>query len=173
VRLNGSRLKRQVDDATFPTVSPNGRWLAYAKVQDGRGGIRLRNLRSGRTRELTTGSAQELDFSPDGRRIVFTGQRHCRPGGNLRFAVLVMGLNEHRPRPLRRSCHREVISPAWSPNGRKIVFVQKRLARTAAGLRFRLAMMHPDGSPAGGALRHRRNTNETSPAWQPLPRGGR
>jgi Tol biopolymer transport system component len=170
VRLNGSRLMRQVGNATFPTVSPNGRYLAYTKVQDGRGGIRLRDLRSGRTRELTTGSAQDLDFSPNGRRIVFTGQRRCSAGGNLRFTVLTVGIDADRARPLRHSCRREFISPAWSPNGRKIVFIQKRLAGTAAGLRFRVGMMRPDGSPAGGAPRHRRGTNELGPAWQPLPR---
>jgi Tol biopolymer transport system component len=170
VRLNGTRPMRQVGNATFPVVSPDGRWLAYTKVQDGRGGIRLRNQRTGRTRALTTGSAQDLDFSPNGRRIAFTGQRRCSAGGTLRFTVLTVGINADRARPLRRSCRREFISPAWSPNGRKIVFAHKRLAGTAAGLRFRLGMMRPDGSPASGAPRHRRGTNELGPAWQPLRR---
>ena len=170
IRLNGTRRKRQASDATFPIVSPNGRLLAYTKTQDGVGGIHLKNLRSERVRRLTTGSAQDLDFSPDGRRIVFTGQRPCRRGGNLRFAVLSVGLHANHADILRRSCRREFISPAWSPNGRRIVFAHKRSAGRAEDLRFRLGMMRPGGGSAGGAPHHHRGTNELGPAWQPRPR---
>jgi Tol biopolymer transport system component len=166
IRLDGTRTRPQVPNATFPTVSSNGRWLAYSKVGDG-GGIRLRNLRSGRTRRLTTGSAQQLDFAPGGRRIVFTGQRRCRRGGDLRFAILSIGIRERGASVLRRSCRREFISPAYAPNGRMIAFAHNKLAATGAGLRFRLGIMSPSGALLGGAPRHRRGTNELFPAWQP------
>jgi Tol biopolymer transport system component len=169
IRLNGSRVMRQMANATFPIVSPNGRWLAYSEVGDG-GGIRLRDLRTGRTRRLTTGSAQALDFAPDSHRIAFTGTRPCRRGGDHAFAVLSVGVRARRADLVRRSCRREFIMPAWSPNGRKIAFVAKKPARTAAGLRFRLGLMRPDGTPLGGAPRHRRGTNELDPAWQALRR---
>ncbi|HKG36694.1 MAG TPA: hypothetical protein VKA89_09685 [Solirubrobacterales bacterium] len=171
IRLDGTRRMRQASDATFPVVSPNGRWLAYTKSQDGVGGIRLMNRRSGRVMRVTIGSAQDLDFSPDSRRIVFTGQRPCRRGGNLRFAVLSVGIHTGHAEILRRSCRREFISPAWSPNGRRIVFAHKRSAGRAEDLRFRLGMMRPVGSAVAGAPRHRRGANELDPAWQPL-RGG-
>jgi Tol biopolymer transport system component len=170
IRLSGTRRMRQASNATFPIASPNGRWLAYTKTQDGVGGIRLKNRRSGRTKRLTTGSAQDLDFAPNSRRIVFTGQRPCRRGGNLRFAVLSVGIRDQGARILRRSCRRQFISPAWSPNGRRIVFAHKNNAGTAVRLRFRLGMMRPGGKPAGGAPRHRRGTNELGPAWQPRRR---
>jgi Tol biopolymer transport system component len=165
IRLDGTRTQTQVPNATFPVVSANGRWLAYSKVGDG-GGIRLRNLRSGRTRRLTSGSAQELDFAPGSRRIVFTGQRRCRRAGDLRFAILSIGIRERGATVLGRSCRREFIDPAYAPNGRRLVFAHKRLAATGAGLRFRLGIMSPNGSPLGGAPRHRRGTNELFPAWQ-------
>ena len=165
IRLDGTGQMRQIPNATFPVVSSNGRWLAYSKVGSG-GGIRLRDLRSGRTRELTTGSAQDLDFAPGSRRIVFTGQRPCRRGGELRFAILSVGIHERHAHILRRSCRREFISPAYAPNGRKIVFAHKRLAATGADLRFRLGIMSPGGTQLGGAPHHRRGTNELSPAWQ-------
>jgi Tol biopolymer transport system component len=165
IRLDGTREMRQLRDATFPVVSANARWLAYSAVGGG-GGIRLRNLRSGHTRRLSTGSAQDLDFAPSSRRIVFTGQRPCRRGGDLRFAILSIGIRERHARILRRSCRSEFISPAHAPNGRKIVFAHKRRAATAAGLRFRLGIMSPGGIPLGGAPRHRRGTNELSPDWQ-------
>lgn len=165
VRRDGSGMRRQAGDASEPVVSPNGRLLAYSEHGDG-GGIRLRNLRSGKVRRLTTGSAQQLDFSPDGRRLVFTGQRRCRRGGPLRFALLKIGLRHRRAQVLRRSCAREFISPAWSPNGRRIVFTHKR-QQGSNRLHFRLGVMTAGGNPVGGAPRHRRGANEIFPSWQP------
>jgi Tol biopolymer transport system component len=171
VRIRGAKsIKHQFSNATFPVVSPNGAWIAYSATQDGVGGIRLHNRRSGRTRRLTTGSAQDLDFSPSGRTITFSGQRHCKPGGRLRFVILKVGLRDDRSTTVRRSCNREFISPGWSPNGRRLVFAHKRLAARGADLRFRLGMLLPDGTQVGGAPHHRRGTNELDPAWQPLRR---
>jgi Tol biopolymer transport system component len=164
-------LKLVKDNATFPIVSPNGRWFAYSATQDGIGGIRLESRRSGHTSRLTTGSAQDLDFSPNSRRIVFTGQRHCARGNSdLRFSVLTIGINDKRADIIRRSCDREFISPAWSPNGRKLVFAHKKLATHGANLRFRIGIMLPGGTQVGGAPHHRRGTNELDPSWQPRPR---
>jgi Tol biopolymer transport system component len=165
VRIDGSGMRPQVFDGSSPVVSPDGRWLAYSR--EGGGGIGLRNLRTREIRRLTKGSAQELDFSPNGRRLVFTGQRRCRSGDRrLRFALLSVGLAGGRPRFLRRSCKREFIAPAWSPNGRKIVFTRKFYK--PGQLHFQLAMMTAGGVPIGGAPTHRRDTEEIFPAWQPV-----
>ena len=164
-------LKRVKDNATFPVASPNGRWFAYSATQDGVGGVRLENRKTGRTHRLTSGSAQDLDFSPNSHRIVFTGQRHCARGNSdLRFALLSIGVHSRHADFIRRSCGREFISPAWSPNGRKIVFAHKKLAFRGANLRFRLGIMLPNGTQVGGGPHHRRGTNELDPSWQPLPR---
>ena len=166
VRIDGSGLRPQVFDGSSPVISPNGRWLAYSREGDG-GGIGLRNLRTREIRRLTKGSAQELDFSPDGRRLVFTGQRRCGGGDrHLRFALLSVGLNDGRPRFLLRSCSQEFISPAWSPDGRMIVFTQK--TSKPGQLHFKLAMLTAGGAPTGGAPAHRPGTEEIFPAWQPL-----
>ena len=167
VRIDGSGQRPQVSDGSDPVVSPNGRWLAYSRQGDG-GGIGLRNLRTREIRRLTSGSAQELDFSPDGRRLVFTGQRRCRRGGHLRFALLSVGLQDKRPRFLRRGCTQEFISPAWAPDGRRIVFTRKTSAG-GSSLHFQLAMMTANGAAAAGAPTHRPGSEEIFPAWQPLP----
>jgi Tol biopolymer transport system component len=167
VRIDGGGLRPQVFEGSYPVVSPNGRWLAYSRESNG-GGIGLRNLRTRKIRRLTGGSAQELDFSPNGRRLVFTGQRRCRPGDrHLRFALLSIGLRDKRPRFLRRSCRREFISPAWSPDGRKIVFTRKTF-EGGSKLHFQLAMMTAGGTPIGGAPAHRRGSEEIFPTWQSL-----
>lgn len=167
VRLDGEGQRRQVADGTYPVVSPNGRWLAYSSSQDGGGGgIRLRNLRTKATRTLTTGSAQGLDFSPSGRRLLFVGQRSCRPGGDLRFAILTIGLRESRPQFLRRNCHGEFAGAAYAPNGRRIVFSQR--LQQGSRLGFRLGVMSTYGAPLGGAPRHRAGSQELTASWQPL-----
>lgn len=165
VRRSGADVRRQVADATFPIVSPNGRLLAYSAAGDG-GGIRLMNLRSRRVRTLTTGSAQGLDFSPDGRRILFVGQRDCERGGTLRFALLVIGVGDRHSRFLRRSCKREVAGAAWSPNGSRIVYTAK--LQRGRRLDFRLRMMTASGAPAFGAPGHFAGRQELFPSWQPL-----
>lgn len=167
VRIDGSGMRPQVFDGSSPVISPNGRWLAYSREGDG-GGIGLRDLRTREISRLTSGSAQELDFSPDGRRLVFTGQRRCGGGDRrLRFALLSVGLSGERSRFLRRSCNREFIAPAWSPDGRKIVFTSKTFGG-GQKLHLQLAMMTAGGAPAGGGPRHRPGTEEIFPAWQPL-----
>jgi Tol biopolymer transport system component len=165
VMLDGSEIKRRVADASEPAVSSSGRWLAYSEHGRG-GGIGLRNLRTGKTRHLTTGRTQGLDFTPDGTRLVFTAKRRCRPGGPLRFAILKLKLRNPRARILRLHCDREYLSPAWSPSGRRIVFTYKR-RRT---LSLRLGVINPFGRLTRGTPRHRAGTDQTSPSWQPLPR---
>lgn len=165
VKADGKSKRRQAGGATYPVVSPNGRWLAYSQAGNG-GGIRLRNLRSGVVRRVSTGSAQGLDFSPDGRRLLFVGQRACRRGGNLRFAILSIGLGGRRPTILRRNCRGGFASAAFSPNGRRIVFTRK--LQNGRRLGFRLGMMSRRGAPLGGAPRHRPGTQELMPSWQPL-----
>jgi TolB protein len=165
LRIDGTQLRRQASRATYPVVSPDGRWLAYSEVGN-RGGIHLLNLRTQETKSLTSGSAHELDFSPDGRRIAFTGQRRCGGGGKLRFALLTVSIRDGRTRTVRGSCRRDFIAPAWSPRGDKIVFATKE--QEGRKLRFQLSATRPDGAPAGGAPRHQRGTNELAPSWQPL-----
>jgi len=165
IRANGAHLKREISDATFPVASPNGGVLAYSKVGNG-GGIRLWNRHSGKVRRLTTGSAQGLEFSPDGRRILFVGQRACERGGTLRFALLAIGLRGRHSHFLRRGCRREVAGATWSPNGARIVYVDKR--QQGRRLDFRLRMMTATGVAISGAPRHVAGTQELFPAWQPL-----
>jgi Tol biopolymer transport system component len=166
VRIDGSGQRPQVFDGSSPVISPNGRWLAYSRESNG-GGIGLRNLKTRKITRLTSGSAQELEFSPDGRRLVFTGQRRCGHGDrDLRFTLLSVGIHDKRSRFLRRSCTQEFVSAAWSPDGSKIVFTRKLMK--AGQLHFQLAMMTAGGGAAGGAPRHRSGAEDIFPAWQPL-----
>lgn len=166
VRLDGSGLRLLVRGGSDPVVSPDGRLLAYSRNGEG-DGIRLLNLRSRTQRRLTTGSAQQLEFSPDGRRLLFVGQRHCRPRSHdLRFEVLKIGLGARRPTFLRRSCEVEFAGAAWSPNGKRIVYV--RHLQEGRRAKFRLAMMTASGAAVAWNGPRRPGSNDLFPTWQPL-----
>ena len=168
VRTDGSRPKMQANNGRSPVVSPDGRWLAYRRHPGGNR-IRLKNLRTRKERKLSTGIAQEPDFSPDGSRLVFVGKRPC--GGQLRQSLLTIGLHDRHPRMLYETCHRSFVaySPAWSPNGNRIVFT--RLSRrdlTQGASDVRLQMVNLAGILVGGAPRPLHQAYEDSPSWQPL-----
>lgn len=166
VRLDGSGLRLLVRRGSDPVISPDGRLLAYTR-NGGGSGIRVRNLRSGAERQLTTGSAQQLEFSPDGRRLLFVGLRRCSPRNrDLRFAILKIGVKGGDPTFLRRSCEVEFAGGAWSPDGRRIVYA--RSLQEGRRSSFHLAMMTAGGAAVGGAPPHRRGTNNFFPTWQPL-----
>jgi hypothetical protein len=60
-------------EARYPSVSPDGQWLAYSRLQNGVWNLWLRNVRTGQENELT--SAQCNDISPaweaDSKTLVF------------------------------------------------------------------------------------------------------
>ena len=69
---------------TLPTVSPDGRWLAYvamrrAGYEADRQVVMLRDIASGKTYSLTQGwdrSVASLAWSPDGKRLLVTAEDH-------------------------------------------------------------------------------------------------
>ena len=85
-------------------------------------------------------------WSPDGSRLTYTN----RNGSG--FAIAVVGVDGRGPRVL--TPEGLDFTPAWSSDGRKIVF-----AREAT-----LFVMNADGS---GIHRLTRGTIDDSPAWRP------
>ena len=73
-----------IEDARYPAVSPDGRWLAYSELQGGDWNLWLRNLNSGETQRFThadcnsvepawTADSQTLVYASDcGRALWFT-----------------------------------------------------------------------------------------------------
>ena len=97
-----------------PAVSPDGRFLAFTSLRDGKQRIWLQELQNGTETALTGGPDGDPRFSPDGASVVFV---HQEEGRFSLFRVSVLG---GAPRRIVDNGQR----PDWSPDGRHVAFVR-------------------------------------------------
>jgi len=140
-----------------PSVSPDGRTIAFASKREGTFDIYVMSADGTETRRLTSTPHDDANptWSADGARIAF-----ARGAGD----IYVMNADGSGVRAVTQSSGQES-EPAWSPDGGWIAF-----ARRAAGTSIReLWLVRPDGS----GLRQITSLSavSTSPAWS--PRGDR
>jgi TolB protein len=96
------------------------------------------NAKGGGLRQIGTCTGHcvvndDPQYSPNGRQIVYTRLMHAGSRGTLVLGVWVMdadGSNPHQITQLSTPARSEDHEPAWSPDGKKIVFM--RLNDTAA-----------------------------------------
>jgi TolB protein len=94
----------------------------------------------------STGEGWQVDWSPDGRSILFTSHRDHPDNYTDLYVMRPDGSD------VRRLTHQRAYTPAWSPDGEHIVF-------SAPGL----FVMNPDGT---GATPLPTDVGETSlPDW--------
>lgn len=120
-----------------PDCSPDGRWIVYVSYADDAMDLWALDLENMHTRQLTSGGAVNVEprFSPDGKRIVFVSTSY-----NHRFHVFsgdfangelsnVQRVTGEDRSPLPRYYYSEFdteISPAWSRDGREILYISNR-----------------------------------------------
>lgn len=118
-RLDGSE-QRRLRPGIEPRFSPSGRRIAYIAVP--RAGARelwLMDARTGERVRRLSKNANEIDWSPDGRRIVFA--RHTHGSNRDLFIARADG------RAIRRFTEtrsRDEGAPVFSPDGRFIAFAR-------------------------------------------------
>jgi TolB protein len=100
-----------------PSLSADGRRLAYTGYQSGYADIYLVDLSSGARNRIIKfpGTNSGAAFSPDGSRIACTLSKDGNP------EIYVTGINGDSPFRLTRTRGVES-SPTWSPNGSEIIY---------------------------------------------------
>ncbi|MCC7155896.1 MAG: protein kinase [Bryobacterales bacterium] len=121
------RLTNDLGDDTVPAWSPDGRWIAYRHIEQGRADIRLVSPLGGRPRKLldlvgATFGASHC-WAPDSRRLVVSMPVDGRESQQLLRVdaqtgeLLVIGYPEPAANQMDLSC-------AVSPDGQKIAFLR-------------------------------------------------
>ena len=109
-----------------PAVSPDGRKVALA-----RHGVTVANLATGATRRLAAGEEASVGWSPDSKRVAFSG-----PQGE---GLYVADVDSGRVHALRRTW--TTWTPTWSPDAKWIAFVRQIGYEPTD-----VVIVHPDGS---------------------------
>jgi len=123
----------------------------YVVNADGTGAVRLTDAPGGHC---------DAEWSPDGKRIVFTSYRdHPEDSSVWNGEIYVM--NADRSHVTRLTANEvDDISPTWSPDGRRIAFTRSLDATTEG-----LYVMNADGS--GVTKLSTGNPHNTGPSWSP------
>jgi Tol biopolymer transport system component len=107
-------------DIGFPVVSPDSKWIAAEERVQGRARLVILPAAGGEIRTLVSDMMQAFaqDWSPDGERISFSGQKDGV--GNIYWVNRTTGQVRQLTQFDSKSAF--VRYPAWSPKGDQIVF---------------------------------------------------
>ena len=151
----------------LPEWSPNGRLIAYVAGGIGdEGPIALMNAKTGKRIRHLAAKAGWLDWSPDGRWLLYSRNTRAGPGFPDLFAIRADGRGAARR--LTRSRSQFEPRAVWSPDGNKIAFVRSRYFVDDSGAGSSIWTMRADGTHKKQI--HREPSLIPHLSWQALPR---
>lgn len=155
-----TRLTRDQDRCTSPSLSPDGKRVVYAGRQNAQWDIWLRDIGGVKSRNLTSGSHSDNfqpAFAPDGRHVAF---RSSRDGGG----VFVLDTASGSVRRLANFGYH----PAWSPDGKRLAISSETFqepAEFAAARRSRIFIL--DAQSGASRAVTAPNLDAVQPTWSP------
>jgi Tol biopolymer transport system component len=158
--VDGTIFAQITDEAgaeLFPSLSPDGKTVAYASKATGNWDIYRRRIGSNESIDLTAGSPDDdtqPSFSPDGRQIAF---RSARDGGG----IFVMRADGTGVRHLSKGGY----YPAWSPDGNQVAYSEEGIARPEDRTTRLSRLWAVD--VASGRKRLVTNSDGVQPQWSP------
>lgn len=163
MNANGSALRRLTGDgrSSHAVMSPDGRWIAYAKTFSGQTDLMVMRANGTRKRRLTsTPRVSEIptSWSANSRQIVIT-----RESQRLRRKEGVFLVKRDGTR-IRRLLNRRFSQADWSPVGRQLVAV-RRIVDSSYQAYYQIVRMNVDGS--GKRVLTGKKMTSLEPRWSP------
>jgi Tol biopolymer transport system component len=174
INADGSEERSLTGDAVSfrPMWSPDGRKIAFWSGLDGAGGIYVMNADGSERRLLADSGARlrhqacencgrlrHVAWSPNGRKMLLVRSGPTEGYDSRKHHVVVMNADGSGLRRLTRFVPGNGGFPSWSPDGRKIVFVNFRDGN------FDVYVMNADGSGLRNLTRH--PGHDSDPEWSP------
>lgn len=123
--VTGEPLIRRGIGNIFPTLSPNGKQLAYLTTGDGdylsRNQLKIKDLQTGKEITVTGPVSSSLSWSPDGKFLVYAKQTDLQPNGSSYNDLYIYDVKKKKEYKITNALRAR--NPDWSHDGRRLTFV--------------------------------------------------